>query len=322
MGVTIARGNDRRGGYIHLGRSGGESTVYGGLYYGRGSHHGSRRHGYGRYYGRGYGYDGYYGSGYGYGGYLGSGYGLFYSGYRSIPYYGSSVYDPWFGYTYSSIYYPSSYVYLRRESPTVYIVDDDYAQADVVYQSTTSGAAASSPPVSATSAGAGAVATYPTLTDAGDFSLVGRGNAEFFAGQYNEARRLYVSAMLADERDGYAKFLYSLANFAAGDYEVAGMALRRAMLTTADLIEYPVNVYDLYDDRMEFDGQLSLLARYADTHPEDRSAMLLLGYLDFASGLPVRALHVLDRLTALDENDTMAALLRDAVVRVSEGDKQ
>ncbi len=229
--------------------------------------------------------------------------------YRPINYYGCDYYRPWYGYTYSTVYYPEPYVY-RFYDTNVYYTDRTY-EADDVYE------AAAPSPVDAGNEPLPPTGTYRVLTAQEEATLLGQGNAAFMAGRYDEARRLYVSAMLADERDGYAKFLYALANFAMRDYEVAGMAIRRALLTTTDLIDYPVDVRSLYPQPTLFEAQLEDLTRFVADHPHDRGALLLLGYMHYAGGQPKPALSVLDRLAKIDPDDDIASLLRDAVARVS-----
>ena len=212
-----------------------------------------------------------------------------------------------------SAYYDIPYVY-RFYDTDVYYIDQSAGQPDAY-------SPASPPPAGATQGTSALDSTYQALTEPGGTTLIGQGNEAFLAGRYDEARRAYVSAMLADERDGYAKFLYSLANFAAGDYDVAGMALRRALLTTPALIDYPVDVRSLYGVPTIFEKQLERLIRFVGDHADDRGASLLLAYLHYATGQPERALPVADRLSKSDANDSVAALLRDAVLRVGSGKK-
>ncbi len=155
------------------------------------------------------------------------------------------------------------------------------------------------------------------LTEPGEMTLVGKGNAAFTNGRYDDARRFYVSAIMADERDGYAKFLYALTNFALGDYEVASMAIRRALLTTVDLIDYPVDIRSFYPDKSWLAAQLDSLVAFVEAHPQDPDARLLLGYLHYAAGDPQLAMSVLDLQATSDNKDEIVTLLRDAVLRVS-----
>lgn len=283
MGLTVGRIGDRHAGYIHLGNGRSGPELRGALYLNR-RHH---RHRSSYYYGPS----------------------RYFHRYHPIRYYGNAYYEPWYGYRYNTVYFNTPYVHRFYETNVVYV--ERPAKQVEVYD------AASPTPVAAVEGPMPSGAeVYAPLTEPVDNTLVGRGNAAFMAGTYDEARRLYVSAMLADERDGYAKFLYALVNFAMGDYEVAGMAIRRALLTTADLIDYPVDVRVLYPQPLIFDTQREKLIRQVDQSPQDRGALLLLGYLHYAAGEPERALAVLDRLVEIDSDDNTAALLHDAVRRV------
>lgn len=99
------------------------------------------------------------------------------------------------------------------------------------------------------------------------------------------------------------------------------MAIRRALLTTPELIDYPADVRALYADAATLEAQRHKLVRFVEDHPRDRGAQLLLAYLYFAGGDPGEALSVLDGLTESDPDDQVAALLRDAVVRIGQGQR-
>ncbi len=287
VGLTIGGIGNHYAGYIQLGNHSSDAGLHGALYYNGSRHHHNRHHGYG--------------------------YGHYYHHYQPIHYYGHHYYQPYYGYSYLSAYYDVPYVYGFYDTDVPYV--DQSAGAPEAY------AAAPPPAAGATPSTSAQDSTYQALTKPGDTTLVGKGNTAFTAGRYDEARRSYVSAMLADERDGYAKFLYALANFAAGDYDVAGMALRRALLTTPALIDYPVDVRSLYALPILFETQLESLIRFVGDHADDRGASLLLAYLHYATGQPERALPVANRLSKSDANDSVAALLRDAVLRVTLGKK-
>ena len=288
MGLTIGGRGDHYAGYIHLGRDAAGPRAYGALYYNGGHHYrGSYRyHGGTPYY---------------------------YSGYRPLRYYGCRDYVPSYGYYYASVYYPYSYPYVYHfRDPDVYYVERIYEGTDGY-----DGVGESSVGV-----GVGPPARsldYPMLTEPSGATPVGRGNAAFTAGRYEEARSEYISAVLADERDGYAKFLYALANLALGEYDVAAVALRRALHTTPELLEYPVDVRSLYPDGSVFERQVASLAAFVRTRPTDWGARLLLGYLYYGGGEPEQAFAVLDAGAEIAPEDTAMALLRDAVVRVIEG---
>jgi tetratricopeptide (TPR) repeat protein len=272
-------------GGIHIGRSTAGSSLYGALLYDR-DHH---RHLGRRCYPRDH----------------------YYHLYYPIHDFAYSRYRPWGGYTYTSVYYAEPYVYRFYDTDVRYVED--------VREETGEYEAGISSPVEPVEGPPASDVAYQLLTEADDTTLIGRGNAAFLAGRYDEAREYYVTALLADERDGYAKFLYALANFAAGDYDVAAMAVRRALLTTPELIDYPADVRALYADSAILEVQLHKLVRFVQDHPRDRGAQLLLGYLYFAGGDPGRALLVVGGLSESDRDDEVAALLRDAVMRVGQG---
>lgn len=285
--LTVGARGSRYGGYLRFGDTSAESGLHAGFYYDGRDHD---RHGH-RYYGRGH----------------------YYHHYRPIRYYGCGYYRPYYGYTYASVYYADPYYYPFHTTNVYYV--DGTADGDSIYY-----------PVPDSSVGETQVqpapdTTYQVLTDPGDLTLVGQGNAAFLAGRYDQARRLYASAMLADERDGYAKLLYALANFAIGDYAVSGMAIRRALLTTPELVDYPVDVRSLYEDPVPFNAQLEKLTRYVADHPEYPSALLLLGYIEYAAGAPERAAPILQQLSTADPDDSLAVLLRDAALRAARGAK-
>jgi tetratricopeptide (TPR) repeat protein len=146
-------------------------------------------------------------------------------------------------------------------------------------------------------------------------AAVVEGNAAFAAGRYDEARGLYVRAVMTDERDGYAKTLYAWANFALGDYEVAAAALRRALLTTPDLVDNPLDLRTFYPDRAVLDRHADALMRFLADHPQHREAQLLWGYLLYSIGQAEPAASVFTSLAGADQNDALLPLLRDAAVR-------
>ena len=238
--------------------------------------------------------------------------GHYYSGYRPYYYPGYAYYAPLYGYSYVSAYAYEPYV-TRIYDDGGYTVDRSYAPSPAAGQVVVDPSAtqAATQPVEAAPAGG-----YQPLTEAISGSLVGEGNAAFAAGKYDDARRMYVRAVLADERDGYAKLLYAVANFALGDYELAATALRRALLTTPQLIDNPVDVRTLYTDPAALDAQLAALEAYVDARAADHEAMLLFGYLLFSRGVADRAASLFERLAAADPSDSPVSLLRDAAVRV------
>lgn len=262
---------------------------------------------------------------YGYGNQYYPGCGLGYYGgyYRPAYLYTYPYFVPTYGYGYAT----SGYVAYYPQAVTRY----DYAPTytDTTYsaplQTYAAGPATGYSPYSSTTTTPGdAYAIQPqpeaetTATRQPDpmvLAAVGEGNDAFAAGRYADARRAYVRAVLIDENDGAAKLLYGLATFAEGDFAVAATAVRRALITTPDLIDYPFNIVALYGNEGGFNEQLSALARYIGANPEDREAILLLAYLRYASGEAGEARIMFGALADADPRDSLVVFLRDAATR-------
>jgi len=159
---------------------------------------------------------------------------------------------------------------------------------------------------------------YQSLTATGADTAVAEGNAAFRDGKFDDARQAYSRAVLGDERDGYAKVLYAAANFAAGDYKVAATAIRRALLTTPELVTYPIDVRSLYADPTTLYGQMDGLAKYLSSNPEDRDAALVLAYLHYSIGEPGPARDMFKLMAETDSNDALASELYAAATRATE----
>jgi Flp pilus assembly protein TadD len=250
----------------------------------------------------------------------GSGY--YGSYYRPTYLYSYPYFVPTYGYGYGSSgyvsYYPDAetrYDYAPTYSDSAY-----YGPVQTYTNEPSAGYAPSAP---ANSGGAYAIPSQPqvqseTTTRQPDpmvLAAVGEGNSAFAAGRYGDARRAYVRAVLLDENDGTAKLLYGLATFAEGDFGLAATAVRRALATTPDLIDYPFNIVALYGNGVRFNNQLDALSRHVGSNPENRDAVLLLGYLQFASGGAAEAQAVFAALADADPTDSLVVFLRDAATR-------
>lgn len=294
ISLAIGGRGDHFGGYVTLGQGLGGTSLYSGLYYDGSRHH--DRHSY---------YDGH--------SYYNYHYRPLHHYVSYAPYYaGHYGYGYGFGYSYSSQYYPGPYVYEYYPPETVYVVEEPLAPS-----------LPAEPTVEVEAARDVAVVGPPepprSLTMPDDATLIGQGNTAFLGGNFDEARRHYISAVLADERDGHAKLLYAYANFASGDYTVAGLALQRALLTTATLMDYPVDPRPLYGDDTRLEAQIAELTAHVSARSSDRSAAFMLAYMRYAVGHPAGALAILASLVEADSADTLAALLQDAVIRAGIG---
>jgi len=141
---------------------------------------------------------------------------------------------------------------------------------------------------------------------------VDRGIQAFAEGKYDESRDFYVRAIFADDQDGIAKLLYGLANIALGDFELASTSLRRATEDTPELVDNPIDLRGFYPNEEALNAHVAMLDHRLAEQPDDREALFLLGYLQYATGNPASALEKLERLMALDGNDQLAIRLRDA----------
>jgi thioredoxin-like negative regulator of GroEL len=253
----------------------------------------------------------------------------YYYGYRPIYSHYPRFYDPYYpllGYSYVSLYYPEPVVYRQveihhtySEAPEVYQESTVYQQHadDLTYnQAPIDSTVRPAPPVDQvgpmdqTAQAADLVEPEPAVNEE-QLAIVGEGVVAFREGNYDEARNAFVRAVLADERDGYAKLLYGLTSFATGDYAVAAVSWRRALLTSDMLIDRPPDVRYLYEDEAAFRSQFDALTRIASERPDDRDVNFVLAYLLYATGEAERAATLFDRLAETDKADALSATLAE-----------
>lgn len=236
--------------------------------------------------------------------------------YRDHHYYGAYPYGLGFGLLglsyYPNVYY-TDYGYPTSSYHETIIYQDGYPPAangsDVYY----SDPGVSDPAVQG-SAGYGSVAlgqpdAAVAPTDAGvtgdaagieEPTLVDLGNVAFNAGDYEEAMRFYITALLTDDQDAVARLFYGLSQFAVGDYSMASMAMRRALAVDPSLVEQPIDLRSLYPDLETFQKQLASLEAHVSKHPDDVHALFLMGYVYFAAAEPEKAIGTLNQLTTID----------------------
>jgi len=233
--------------------------------------------------------------------------------------------DPiwYYGYSYSCVYYDQPVVY-RLQTPTVVYVQPDpiYVESQstpVVIQSDSSSEVGPPAPDAGDngslffpaqpdgSADQGAT-EYQTLDEVPQ-TIVQKGTAAYMAGDYENAQRYFIEAVMADERDGYAKLLYSFSMFAQKDYDLSALTLRRALLTSDELVDQPPDLRTLYTDPDVFHDQLSALIKHLEHHSDDNDARFLLGYVYYATGRPVEAAEQFQKVAAADSKDKLASQL-------------
>ncbi len=147
-------------------------------------------------------------------------------------------------------------------------------------------------------------------------TFIERGNQAFMAGRYDQAQDLYLQAVLVDARDSYAKLFLGLASFARGDFEMAALSFRQAMLLTDELLTQPIDLRQFYTEPTDLKGQLNRLERLVIREPANRDAKFLLGFIYFSVGQSEKALTVLITLTDIYPTDELAASLRNSVDRI------
>ena len=141
-----------------------------------------------------------------------------------------------------------------------------------------------------------------------------QGDAAFAAGDYAEARRHYIRAQLDGPYAGEAILAYALTRFAEGDYSLAAMALRRGLAIVPDAIDRPLDLLHFYADPGELEAHLLAVKAHLAQHPDDAYGWFVLGYVHFGRGDAVGALAAFDRAAALDSQDQLVYLLRDAAL--------
>lgn len=313
LDLTFGRIGDHRSGFLHIGGTPGNLHLSGSLYrhprlYGHGDHH---------YYGGYGGYPYHYATDH------------YYHNYHTLGYHNRYYRPYYYGYNYSCVYYNDpvvyrlhtpSVVYVETEPETVYVE----REPDVVVEypdgsSPSSSYRSAAPSASGTTATPPQAGPYEPVSDVAP-SAVQDGAAAFAAGNYDKAQRRFIEAVMADERDGYAKLLYGFAAYATGDYEVAGVTLRRALLTSEVLIDQPLDVRTLYANQSDFETHRQALHAHVVAHPDDRQAKFVLAYLHYATGHPELAAIQFGELADSDKNDELAARLHKtagAVERVT-----
>lgn len=148
--------------------------------------------------------------------------------------------------------------------------------------------------------------------DAQDFRA--QGDAAFREGRYAEARRLHIRALLGEGETAGAQWSYGLAHFALGQYGVAAMAMRRALMAEPNLIDRPTDPRGFYGKQRDFNDQLAALRHHTQRFGLDVEAVFLLGLLEYAVGNSDAALEPMERVISVKDDDTMAYLLRAAIL--------
>ncbi|MFH0981408.1 MAG: tetratricopeptide repeat protein [Planctomycetota bacterium] len=149
-------------------------------------------------------------------------------------------------------------------------------------------------------------------------SFMEQGDAAFRQGGYDEARRLYIRALLSDDHDPTAQLAYAWTHLALADYRVASIALRRALVVDPGLLDAPPDPRGRYGDMADFDRHLAALREQVAQSPDDVGAAFLLAYVEYAVGNPAAALEQVDRILSREDTNTLVYLLGDAALRAQD----
>ena len=137
----------------------------------------------------------------------------------------------------------------------------------------------------------------------------------FFNGDYDLARRQYVRAVLAMPEDAELLMLYGYAHFATGDYMVASLSIRRALLADPTLIDTPVDIYRIYGNPADLSAHMDQLDHYLVTDETDADARFLAGFVRHASGQTSEAIVVFSQCMKESPDDFLLVIMRDAAIR-------
>ncbi len=246
---------------------------------------------------------------------------VYYPAYRS--------YDYGYGYPYGVSSYPYTYplTHVGVSTQTYYEVDPAVEQ---VYEDAIAEPDAGT--VYAPPAQAGNVIGAPSAPQAGANQAspqVGQiqipqavvdGHQAFARHDVVKARHAYLTAVLADNEDGYAKLFYAMASIAGGEYDVASLALRGAMETASELVTDPIDWRQFYvgDDQVKAD--LEALVAFNSMNAGDVDSQFLLAYFHYSMGQAEEAQQVLMSVPgSVYAKDGLMKELRDAVGAVVSG---
>jgi len=155
--------------------------------------------------------------------------------------------------------------------------------------------------------------TAPAIAASEVEAYLAEGENAFMRGAYDEARRLFVRAVLADTNHGPAKLDYALAHYVLGDYRVASMAVRRGLTAWPEGVENgQINLLLKYGLEGDFEAHLAKLVKHLEANPTDADAWLVRGYVELFGGKRAAAKESLKKVVDLTPNDTIAQLLYDA----------
>jgi len=126
-------------------------------------------------------------------------------------------------------------------------------------------------------------------------------------GQYVRAQQAFQAAREAQPSSPYASYLLAQAFFATGDYSQAARSIRDGAERNPDWPRHRLDVRSFYNDAREMRDQLAKLETFAQAHPEDADAQLVLGYMAYFSRDYGKAEQVFSKLESDRPQDALAA---------------
>ena len=128
----------------------------------------------------------------------------------------------------------------------------------------------------------------------------------FFHGDYAGAAEAFRQATLKAPEDANAKFAFSQALFAIGNYPDAAFLLRRGMELDPTWPTHAADPRERYGDPLDHEEQRRALETFLEFVPADPSATLLLAVQSYTTGDVATAQILFEELVALDPEDAVA----------------
>ena len=155
-----------------------------------------------------------------------------------------------------------------------------------------------------------------TVIGAGEYTLQASGSTSYIStADVLPVHGIQVARALIDKEQSDEEVRQAILA-ALGKYDVASIAVRRALSVTPDLINRPLDVRSMYPDADVYESHLAALKKHVEANPEDRGARFLLGFIHYGSARPEAALALFKQLADADPEDELAAAMRDSAARV------
>lgn len=139
------------------------------------------------------------------------------------------------------------------------------------------------------------------------------GDIHFRQGRYDQAAIAYERAIQENPDHAALRFILADARFAMGDFHGAAAAIRQGLDRDANLAKAKADKLAFYESREAFDKQMEALYRFANEHPANADAQLVLGFNLLFSGKAQDARQAFERAVAIDPQDRAAALFLEAL---------